>query len=174
MGWYDKFNDWYVRSIPETDSGTVVSWQEPAAGARYRWKSGQKQFVLLMPLFLLGLTISIRIGRHGRSGPPLATSFALAVAGVVLIYLVNWLSSASETYVAVGPSRIQIGSGRGQRRIALDKILRVSMTTADGYRVLILEGDSKELDRLYLVPEKEAAAVAVFQNAGIALTQLPT
>lgn len=167
MGWYDKFNDWYVRSIPEPGDG--VGWQEPLVGSRERWRRNLPSTVGMLMLFVLGIAWSIHGGRHGRGGLPWGVSFeisaAIGAASMLISWLTGWYYGTAITFSCFG---LTIGAGRGRKRIRLRQIRAVHRIKQDGCTVLAFEGPRGERARVFVPRDVEEKVIAAIRATGIA------
>lgn len=164
MAFLDKFNDWYVRSIPETGPGISVEWQEPVAGARYRWKQGRDgRIMMLAVVFLLGLFMPLKSGRdmsfEGRlllSGTVTGTwallGLAFKNAPLIVVLTEHWLI---------------IGAGdRGAKRIRLGAAQAIGFDEFEGHRILFVRDTSGDLERVFLEPSREKEVRELLAKAG--------
>ena len=163
MSLLDKFNNWYVRAIPETETGDVITWLEPAAGATYRWKANRLGQLLWLPAIFL--VIWLVPSRRGYSSIPMETRFWFALIFTAAIGLLGWLYRGTRQAITLSTQRVIIGQGRGQRRIHLDEA-HPTLEQRDGHTVLIVRMPSKDPERIYLDPEKEGEIREFLTKAG--------
>jgi hypothetical protein len=164
MSWDDEFDDWHDRTTPESRPG--VSWLEPEAAARWRWKVALPRTCLQFALIFLVLALGMHLEKRGR-GLDWVPCVGLAAAFVTVLSFVSWLASFSKTRVILSESGIVLGSGNFAYRIHDDEIASAKLVEADGFRVLVIEGESKELLRLYLEGGTEKQAIDCLEQNGV-------
>lgn len=165
MAFLDKFNDWYVRSVPETGSGPSVSWMEPVAGSRYRWKAARITHLLIMVGIFLFMLLPLP-GKHRPEPMPMQARLVLASALTALIALVSWGGSYASTRIILTAQIVYIGTGRSMRRLPLDTAREARWEEQEGYRVLVVTEKSGKQERIYLSPNQESEVFELLTKAG--------
>jgi hypothetical protein len=154
MSWYDRFNDWYVRSIPEDD--TRVVWWEPIAASRFRWRSRRLGLgiglAIAFPLFALAL----HARSHGRPGLPWEWCLGISALLVAILWLVAWLSSFAKSLASITQQGIGVGANRSRRWVLWQEIRSITPGEDAGFSVLLVRDQyDRERTRLYLTTESK-------------------
>lgn len=163
MSLLDKFNNWYVRVIPETETGAVITWLEPVAGATYRWKAKRHMQMLWLAVFFLMVWLMPSKRRYDSMS--LETRFWFALGITAALGLLGWFYRGARQTITLSAQRVIIGQGRGQRRIHLDES-HLSIEKRDGHTVLLVARHSENPERIYLDPEKEGEMLDLLTKAG--------
>jgi hypothetical protein len=165
MAFLDRFNDWYVRSIPETTPGNSVAWREPVAGARYRWKkSFSTRLAWLMVIFLLILMVP---SKH-KSGQSFESRLWMALIITAGYGSLAWICRNSSLNIVLTTRYVVVGAGsRGAKHIRLDTAHTVILEDLDGHQVLVVRETSDDLERIYLGRNEENAVKELLTNAGL-------
>lgn len=135
MALLDKFNAWYVRSIPETEQGVVIMWREPVAGARYRWSTRRHMHIVWLVVFFLGMLLIP--SRRSIDAMPFETRLWIAVGATGALALFQWLYRDSRQVITLTANYLVIGQGRSPQRIQFHDA-RLTLEERDGHRVLIV------------------------------------
>ncbi len=167
MAWDDRFNNWYNRLLP--NSGPWISWPEPVAGARWRWKANRLRTLSILLIMGAVLPAVIHTGKRGIQGPDWTSSLGFAAAFIGLIAAFSWIGSFYKTQIVLSTSTIVIGTGRSATRIRIDGVTSAKLVSMDGLRVLVINGKDKELARLFLDPEKEREILEFWKTTGVAI-----
>lgn len=164
MAFLDKFNDWYVRSIPETGPGISVEWQEPVAGTRYRWKQNREaRIIMLIVVFLLGLVVPLKHGRDLSFGGRLLLSCLVTGCWALL----GWAFKNAPERIVLTENWLVIGAGRrGAKRIRLDAAQAMGFDEFEGHPVLFVREPSGDLERVFLDPSREKEIRELLAKAG--------
>jgi hypothetical protein len=167
MGFLDKFNDWYIRAVP--DSAPGIDWTEPAAGAVYRRRRNLPKFCLAMLLIgPLGAS-QIHYGRHSP-GPSWVVSFALIGGLFALTVGGAWLIAPDPAPIFLAAKFVSLGSGRNRRNVSLDRADSVRRIQDRGGTALSFRSGAKEVVRIYLDPNRAAEISAFVEKAGFKLS----
>jgi hypothetical protein len=163
MAFLDKFNEWYVRSIPETEQGVVISWIEPLAGAKYRWKKGWPLHGLGIAVFFFAILLTN--SRRRFSAMPLETRFWIAIGITAVWCLVIWLNRNSRQSISLTANYVAIGEGRRTQRIPFHEA-HLTFETPDGHPVLIVAKPFESPERIYLDPARKQEITELLTQAG--------
>jgi hypothetical protein len=163
MAFLDKFNDWYIRAIPEAETGPVITWREPLAGTRYRWNQ-QRSFY---PFLMAGMFFFMLFMPSKRSGdsPPFAIRLVIATVLTGIYAAAIWYFKDSGEPIVLSSARVLIGGGRHPRRLEFHDA-RLAMEERDGHPVLIITKPSAPPERIYLDPVRVGEVRELLTKAG--------
>lgn len=172
MAFLDKFNDWYNKAVPD-DTEPIITWNEPTAGTRYRWK----QNLGIRLLFLVGLYAAFclfAIARKHQSSP-VAFEDRLTIATIVavLYMVVNWATSFGTTTIFLTRNMLMVMTGRGQIRRILDSSITPFCEKLNGHNTLAFTGNNGKTMRVFLDPATEAKVLGFMTKVGFNLPPAP-
>jgi hypothetical protein len=163
VAFLDKFNQWYVRSIPEREQGLVISWIEPLVGAQYRWKTQSPLHLLGFAVFFVAFLLTTSTRRN--ASVPFTVRLCIAGGITAIWVLFVWLNRNSRQPISLTANYVRIGEGRGTRRILFHETL-LTLETRDGHPVLIVAKPFESPDRIYLDPNRTQEISDFLTKAG--------
>jgi hypothetical protein len=168
LAWDDKFNNWYNRIIPDSNT-PLLSWQEPVVASRYRWKK-DRFWAIGFAIFVVIIGGSIGVARANGSVSGLKL---LMIFGGLVVYVItiSYFGSFARRTDALCTTHLFLSGGRYGSRIKWDTIKSARLKEIVGFQVVEFARVGEDPLEIFLDPGKEDEIIKCLGTLNIRVTE---